>query len=548
MRFSGLRRLADARVALVTFVGVQAASVPLLLFWGRRSWFWADDWDFLAARTGGNVTSLFRGHYQHWTTLPVLAYRLLWSVFGLRSYVPYQLLVIAAHLTAAALLRVVMRRASVRPWLATLTALVFVFFGAGAENILIAFQITFVGSFVFGLVQLLLADHDGPIDRRDWLGLIAGFAGLMCSGVAVAMTIVVGLAMLLHRGWRIALLHTAPLACAYVIWSRVSPNGSSAGVYRSQSPVQVIKFIAIGVGSTFDSLAQVPGLGFVLALMLIVGLARVCRVRGLGALRTRLAVPAALLAGAIVFLFVTGLVRSGQPGPLADAIGVGPERARQSRYVYLIAAMALPALALAADAVIRRWRPLAIPVVALFVAGIPGNVHQLATYANLSTLDRQAFRTAVLEAPRLPLAHEFPPGLPPTPNESFAGLTLGWLVDSLPSGRIPAPRHLTTAEIATQTLHLALRPANVPVERNCRTFRKPGIVVLDANDRVTLKSGSARITYLPPTGGAGPAERFVPTTFESVVDSLRLRITPREGAPIVVCIGAPPKSGFPQAG
>ena len=66
-------------------------------------------------------------------------------MFGIRSYVPYQLLVILLHLAAAVLLRVVMRRAGVRPWIATLTAGVFVFFGAGAENILIAFQITFVG-------------------------------------------------------------------------------------------------------------------------------------------------------------------------------------------------------------------------------------------------------------------------------------------------------------------------------------------------------------------------------------------------------------------
>ena len=71
-----------------------------------------------------------------------------------------------------------MRRAGVRPWIATLTAAVFVFFGAGAENILIAFQITFVGSFVFGLAQLLLADHDGPINRRDWLGLARRARGL----------------------------------------------------------------------------------------------------------------------------------------------------------------------------------------------------------------------------------------------------------------------------------------------------------------------------------------------------------------------------------
>ena len=147
-RFHRLRRLADARAAWLSFGAVEVASIPLLLFWGRHWWFWADDWDFLASRTGGNIKDLFRSHYQHWTTLPVVAYRLLWLVFGLRSYVPYQLLVIAAHLTAAALLRVVMRRAGVRAWPATLVAAVFVFFGAGAENILIAFQITFVGSLV----------------------------------------------------------------------------------------------------------------------------------------------------------------------------------------------------------------------------------------------------------------------------------------------------------------------------------------------------------------------------------------------------------------
>ena len=113
----------------------------------------------------GSVDDLFRPHFQHWTTLPILPYRLLWTVVGIRSYVPYQALIVVLHLAAAALLLVVMRRAGVRPWIATVAAGAFVFFGSGAENILVAFQITFVGSLVFGLAQLLLADHDGPLDR-----------------------------------------------------------------------------------------------------------------------------------------------------------------------------------------------------------------------------------------------------------------------------------------------------------------------------------------------------------------------------------------------
>ena len=78
-------RLGSARAALIVFVVYALAMVPLLVHWGHKWWFWADDWDFLANRTGGNLGDLFRGHYQHWVTLPVLAYRLLWSIFGIRS-------------------------------------------------------------------------------------------------------------------------------------------------------------------------------------------------------------------------------------------------------------------------------------------------------------------------------------------------------------------------------------------------------------------------------------------------------------------------------
>ena len=139
--------------------------------------------DFLAERTGGDLGDLLRPHNNvQWSTLPILVYRLMWTLFGLRSYVPYQVVLIALHLTAAVLLRTAMRRAGVGPWIATAAASLFVLFGAGYQNIVWAFQIGFVGSLVFELTQLLLADHDGPIDRRDWLGLAAGFSGLLCSG------------------------------------------------------------------------------------------------------------------------------------------------------------------------------------------------------------------------------------------------------------------------------------------------------------------------------------------------------------------------------
>jgi len=522
------RRLGPARIALLTFVAFEVAIVPLLLHWGRKWWFWADDWDFLAARTGGSLGDLFRPHYQHWTTLHILTYRLLWTLFGIRTYVPYQLVLIALHLTAAGLLRAVMRRAGVRPWTATFVAGVFVVFGAGAENIVVAFNMQFVGALVFGLTQLLLADHDGPVNRRDAFALFAGLAALMCCGVGVAMVLIVGIAMLARRGWRVALLQTGPLAAAYLAWLMLAPaGGPGAGSYRSHSPWQVLQFVGVGVGSAFGGLAQLPFLGLLLGAVLVVGLVVAIRAAGIPALRGRFAVPLALLAGGFVFLVLTGLVRSGQEGVLAAAHSTGPDRARESRYVYIVAALVLPALAIAADAVARRWRALTIPIVILFLLGLPGNVHDLSTYANLSARDRAEFRREVLIAPRLRLASHLPRATRPAPKASFYGLTLGWLVDSLPSGRIPAAHHVTAAEQATLEARLALQRASVPTHTDCRALTGTESLVLPAFHKLTLRSGTATIVYVPAAGARSEPLPFQPqTSYIAAAGPLPLEIEP----------------------
>ena len=69
-----------------------------------------------------------------------------------------------------------------------------------------------------------------------------------------------GVAMLLRRGWRIALLPTVPLAAAYTIWVAVSPNGSAPVSYTTQSVVQVVKFVVVGAADVFGRLGQLPGL------------------------------------------------------------------------------------------------------------------------------------------------------------------------------------------------------------------------------------------------------------------------------------------------
>ena len=111
-----------------------------------------------------------------------------------------------------------MRRAGVHPWLATAAAGAFALFGAAYGDIIWGFQIGFCGPLLFGLAQLLLVDHDGPADRRDALALVFGAAGLMSSGNAIAMVAIVGLAVVIRRGIRPALVQVAPLTVLFLSW------------------------------------------------------------------------------------------------------------------------------------------------------------------------------------------------------------------------------------------------------------------------------------------------------------------------------------------
>ena len=523
------------RVALVVFVAVEVIALPLLLYWGRHGWFTQDDWDFLSARSIGSVDDLFRPHFQHWVTLPILPYRLLWTVVGIRSYLPYQAMIVVLHLTAAALLYAVMGRAGVRPWIATIAAGAFVFFGSGAENIVVAFQITFVGALVFGLVQLLLADHDGPLAARDWLGLLAGLAALTCSGVGITMVVVVGGAVLLRRGlggWRIALFHTVPLAGAYLLWLSLAPEGQPAGNYHAQSVSQVWRFVVIGFEAAFARQGQIPFLGFLLGGVLVAGLVLALRGRGSWFPFGGLASSIALLGGALLFLVLTGIVRAGQGGLLFLLDQSGPERARDSRYVYLIAAMALPALAIGADALITRWRYLAIPLGIVLLLGVPGNIHRLMDPGDLFGNSR-ATHAEIVALPRLPLASQLRGSrrLVAIQYPRFAqeGLTYGWLVAGAESGRIPDPGPINKFVASTWTLRNFLVPTRVtrPVELRCDPAPASSIRVLEKGDQLTIERGNVNITYVP-LGGA-PSLRtppVKPSTLEALAGPLRVRIVP----------------------
>jgi hypothetical protein len=395
-------------------------------------------------------------------------------------------------------------------------------FGAGAQDILWAFQIAFTGALFFGLVQLVLADHDGPLDVRDWLGLAAGTAALLCSGVAVTMVLVVGIATLLRRSWRVAAVHCLPLVIVYTAWWL----GASRGKYASAGSLgQILRWSATGAARTFGALGSVPGLGWLLAAVLVGGGFFAVREAGWRALRHEKAAPIAMLVGAIGFLVIAALDRG----------GFGTAAARAGRYLHVLAALMLPAIAVAIDALLARWKVVGVLALALLLIGMPGNVLDARSYTRKQRVVDDATRRIMLTVPRDPRARTAPADLRPEPNRAPT-VTLGWLRAGVASGRVPATRAPSAIEAATNRLRLSLMELDDRAEAACPPLRAPVVLHLAKGDRVgiggrtvvALLAGGRAISH--PVGfGVGMLNPSLRHTLVAL-GPLTVRIAP--GAPV----------------
>src|SRR6476469_4152211 len=149
-------------------------------------------------------------------------------------------------------------------WLvATGAAAVFMVLGAGWEDLINAFQITFIVPLVLGLVALLIAADHGPFQRRDaWASLVLVLA-LPFSGVSLTMAAVVALATLLRRGWRPAALIVAAPAVVYLLWYAGWGRHATA---VEQEPLSVSlqkapEFVWRGLVGAVDAVTGLAGVG-----------------------------------------------------------------------------------------------------------------------------------------------------------------------------------------------------------------------------------------------------------------------------------------------
>jgi hypothetical protein len=403
----------DLALRRCLLVGASIGMLLVLVYLGRWLTFWYDEWNFVLDRQDPSVEALLAPHVDHLAAVPVLVYELLMRVFGLGSYWPWLGVLWLCHFGSAALLFRITSNAA-NPWLGALAAVSLLTLGPAFEDLLHAFQLSFLLSTVFGLLAIdRLQSATGPGRRDAAIALVALALATASSSVGV---IFVGLVLawaLLSR--RAALLGVAaPVAVAYAAWYlawRHALAGPIAGVSNPTAPVQSFLF---GLGAGVSGLVGLPPylyapVGLVIGIAVAVRL-RLSRASSLGA--------AALLA-LIAMYGLQALFRS--------ALGV--ESAARSAYLYPAAIFLWIAVAdLIGQRRIGRLRPFTIGVVVLAVT--------LVIASNLTQLVGSGRAMRVLRANELAVLRLI------SANRTVAGMSLDLTPDVDLMPQVTARRYL----------------------------------------------------------------------------------------------------------
>jgi hypothetical protein len=326
-------------------VAAAALVICAAILWPVRNYtFYFDEWDFILQAPTWTAVTYLQPHNEHPAMLPRLIYAALLDTAGLRTYVPYMAVLLVLHGANAVLVfEVVRRRAGELIGLAC--ALLLLVLGAGWEDLLWAFQLSFLGSVTAGLGALLLLEL--PAGRKRLVAAVLAVTGsMMFSGIGLFFAVAAAIRLVLDPGRRRDVLWLVPTGAAFALWFVVFGRTGAATVPPpSASNLFVLPaYIAWGVASSAGGLVGLGGwqAWAVLALVLAaLGLA--WWRRGPDPLAIGLA------AGLLTFYAVTGAVRA----------QLGYAQAGAGRYAYVGAVFWLILLADAARLLPWRgtWRP-----------------------------------------------------------------------------------------------------------------------------------------------------------------------------------------------
>lgn len=347
------------------------AGAALVLYLTRGTTLWFDEWTWALERRGGSLGTFLEPHNGHFSLVPVVLYKLLFATAGLDHYLPYRVMIAAAHVLCVGLVFVYAARRIGRP-AALIPAAMLLTLGPAWQDFLWPFQIGWLLSLACGVGALLLLDRG---DRRGSIGAALLLAiALASSGVGIPVAAGVLLEVLLTRR-REAWIAVAPLAL-YGIWWVVYqdttilarnvylvPRFAADAAAGALGALSGLTQVGIGANGVIADAGATYPWGRPLAVA-----ATALAVWRLATLRPFPARVVTLLAIPLAFWLLTGLQRAHVGS--ADA----------SRYLYVGALFVLLlAVELVRGLALPRWVVAATAVVAAFA--VLGNLGELRTGA-----------------------------------------------------------------------------------------------------------------------------------------------------------------------
>lgn len=462
------------RAALAVFVAWLLVAGVILIMLGRGLWATADDWMLTGPRSWGDPREMLRDHNQHFSLVPVLIYKVLFSVVGFEHYWPYRFIAVTVHLTVVVLVRMLARNCGIRPWIATASAGSLALFNGGG---LVVSQFQMPLGLALGLAMLIGVMRDELSRRTVVVATSLGIVAVATSGVALPVVLATLLVVWVRHGWRLAAVMASPIGVLYAAWwlwdSPTVPTAFGPTV------VGLGSWIVSAIGGLLTDLGGGTLLGLMLAVAVIFGLILERRDAG----HLRLLEPAALAAGGLLLMVLTYFGR-----------GSDPSAATQSRFMYLGAVLAMPLIAVGWQGLANRQVLLgSFVAVPLFVGVIVG-WHALRQEIEVARGFNNAERNVVAAMLRSPAATTTPDWVRPWWSTGFFGIgdtTWSYLRDAQTSGRLRLEDAVVTRDTDAVAL-IRLRLAQLgefPVQR-CVAHKSPIAKTLAPESRLGFRGGA----------------------------------------------------------
>ncbi len=209
---------------MLALAGLVAAVV--ILYLGRETIFFYDDWGFVFERRDVSLDSLLTPHNGHLVFVPTLIYKALFVTAGIESYWPYRVAALVLHLICVGLLfQIALPR--VGAWPAAALGVVVLFLGSRLGGAAVADQPGLPRSrWSPGLGAWLLIDRPGRARDVAASALVATALMSFALGVPVALGILTRLVLdpsVRRRAW-IAALPLGLFAIWYLTFGQDNPS------------------------------------------------------------------------------------------------------------------------------------------------------------------------------------------------------------------------------------------------------------------------------------------------------------------------------------